>query len=325
MILGAFESDDTSLVAASSDETVVVGSREQTGGQSASLVATWEVAKPVDTGSISGRVTAILVRPEMALENGTPVLEIDGVVRLAHVSDRPFFRQLQRGMAGRDVDALDQFLVEAGLAQSGTLDERGRFSRLTSQAVRNWQTITGAVATGVFEPSLVIFVPTTSTRIGELEIAVGQSVSEGDALYLPEPVLTGATLELLGTAAQQAVIEEGSELVVVAEDFEVVGAFGESFADPLGDLLSPPTNEATATREVSVRLKDPVLIGAIADTSIVTTTDGTQCVWVLAEDSFVATPVADVQPFEPGVAAVDQSLIGQTILASPTGERANAC
>lgn len=117
----------------------------------------------------AGRVTAVGKEPGDTVETGDILLELDGRPMVAVEGAPPFWRDLERGMRGSDVMALQELLADQGLLIE---EPDGRFGRATEAALEEWQR-----SLGMSEPDGVLAVGDTVT--GEWPKRVGRSVEPG--------------------------------------------------------------------------------------------------------------------------------------------------
>ena len=80
-------------------------------------------------------VTDVWIHDGAAVEDGSALVSVDGVARLAQTTGRPLYREIRSGDSGPDVDWLDALLVRMGAAPAPTLDVEGRATRATTQAI----------------------------------------------------------------------------------------------------------------------------------------------------------------------------------------------
>ena len=95
-----YSDDELNAVSVRADPMVVLPTtREVRDLQRLNVVLTWEEGAVVRAPGWSGMVTAVSGDPEM--EEGRPVLAIDGIDRIARASAEPFYRALASGDRGQ--------------------------------------------------------------------------------------------------------------------------------------------------------------------------------------------------------------------------------
>lgn len=116
-------------------------------------VARWRVDRTLFAPA-SGIVTEITARSGV-LSEGAVLLRVDERPMLALRSSVPAFRTMSEGMRGRDVRALQDYLARIGYRVAA---DRDRFTSMTQEAVRAWQTDLGLDATGSVQFGDVLFI-----------------------------------------------------------------------------------------------------------------------------------------------------------------------
>lgn len=132
-------------------------------------------ARLVATNQLSGVVSQVN-GGETAV--GDVLYTAGGVSARAVVADEPFFRDLVQGVRGKDVRALQEFLVSRGHLEPDAVD--GVFGPSTRVGVQAWQrklgvTVTGTVGLG----ELVAFPQLPTTVMLDEQIVAGASVTAG--------------------------------------------------------------------------------------------------------------------------------------------------
>ncbi len=145
---------------------------------------------PVD----GGLVTAVLVGPGASVSTGTRLVEVAGVVRVGAWSRRPFYRALEVGDRGWDVDQLRSLLGQLGRAVPR--QPLGHpYDTAMATAVRRWARSLGAGSDGSFDPSWVVWLPQPELVVASVQAHVGAPVpGPGQVLVSYRPIVRRATL-----------------------------------------------------------------------------------------------------------------------------------
>jgi hypothetical protein len=125
----------------------------------------------------AGIVTRLPVDPEV--REGDTIISIDERAVVAVASPVPFFREMSVGNTGRDVLALEEFLVRAGLL---AVEADQRFDLATSDAVATWQSNLGVPATGIVESGDVTALPSPGPFPVRAIVDLGVPVDAGDVI-----------------------------------------------------------------------------------------------------------------------------------------------
>ena len=114
------------------------------------------------------------------IADGATVLELDAVPYIAAVSDGPFWRDLNLGAEGSDVENLERFLARLGHLDQSEIDHS--YNAQTEQAVESWREQTG-IPSGFSPGPLTLFAipPDTQYRF-ETAKDVGDYLFEHDVI-----------------------------------------------------------------------------------------------------------------------------------------------
>ncbi|MBD7982735.1 MULTISPECIES: peptidoglycan-binding domain-containing protein [Oerskovia] len=275
-------------------------------------------ARAVATNLLPGVVTevgAADVRP------GDLLYAVDGVGVRAAEGDVPFYRDLDVGVKGADVEQLQQMLQGLGLLDH---EPDGVFRATTREAVRVWQRSVGVERTGIVPRGTLVAVPTlpAAIRIGD-DIALGallaggeQSVfaTTGDLVF--EVVLSEEQAKLVAPETLIRVLFEdqrwGARVSESRQDesgmtvLTLQGADGGSVCGDLCDLL--PAAERTTLRGEAVIV--PEVTGpSVPTAAVITAQDGSA--YVELRDGSQA-PVKLLSSAQ-GIAVVEGLEIGQEV------------
>ena len=159
----------------------------------------WEEGSSILAPAWTGIITAIPISPGLTVEEGTPLIVGDSVLRIGRAQAQPFHRDLRRGDRGPDVYMLNELLVRLG-AMEELPDRADRYRSKTVHAVEHFEEqILGARrANGVFRAEWIIWLPTSRMDIGQLLVAVGEEAPPiGSPLATSPPKLRSAVVDEL--------------------------------------------------------------------------------------------------------------------------------
>lgn len=146
---------------------------------SLSVVAETEITVIARAGS-AGTVTEVVTNVPTTTAAGEVLLRIDERPVFAVAGAVPFYRDLQSGDVGRDVEQLHRFLADAGHAVGR---EARRFDATTSASVRQWRRDVGLLDGRRVELGTLVAVGELPASLLVMpEIELGGRVSEGQDL-----------------------------------------------------------------------------------------------------------------------------------------------
>lgn len=264
-------------------QAVVAGvtQREVRDRQQVGAILEWQVGAMLRAPAWSGMVTAVYVGPGEELTQGQPVLSIDGVDRVAFARPAPFYRFLESGDEGPDVALLHDLLLTTGFID-GLPDDPEFFSFATFLAVEDFNARLGIPASGVFDPAVVIWMPTAPFVVEVLDLSAGAPApGPGTVIARGPAALTAARLEAR-SPTEPIALQPGVPYVLVKGDARI--AFdpatltlpAESLATLAG--LVKPLAEQT---DVAIERETPLQSLAVASTAIVANAAGGLCAWVV--------------------------------------------
>jgi peptidoglycan hydrolase-like protein with peptidoglycan-binding domain len=140
------------------------------------VIASWELI-PLGSGAATGTITEVVARSGEWVDSGEVLYTVDLHPVVIARGNSPMFRNLASGDSGNDVKQLQQFLTDHGF-YNGIID--GKFSSLTTAAVKSWQRSLAVPRTGMVLASELVFVPSLPVRVVLADaIRTGQIVSPG--------------------------------------------------------------------------------------------------------------------------------------------------
>lgn len=294
-----------------------VGSRADDGRQSAQLNLEWGTKDPIVWMGETGIVTEVYFRSGDTLEDGIPLLKVDDRTSYAQTTGQPLFRDVDRVSSPGSAQWLDQHLQRLGVAQDTTLDDRGRTSWMTTEALIDLQKTDGTIEPdGVFRQSQAIFVGDEGSIAPS--VSVGDQVAQGDKIYETAPSIISSSLSFESDASRQALLS-GQSLIVEWNGVRAVVSGSEldgpNDLDELFDIASP---EDTQIDGVVVSLVDPIIVGSVASSAVVLDqSNGLACVLRRSGEPLIVEENI-LSSFEPGVSYVQSDLIGELVVGNPS-------
>ncbi|MPV48473.1 hypothetical protein GCG21_00300 [Pseudactinotalea sp. HY160] len=237
----------------------------------------------------SGTVEQVHVEPGDRIEDGSPVITIDGIERRAALTPRPFTRPLSIGDRGADVRMLHEWLAESGYPGA----EGEVFTAGTMERVRALAADIGAKRPSAFDWTWLVYLPEEFT-VGSVEaLAAAPAPAAGEAVVLGAAAIKDTLIVEPGSVPERQAGEEnvaqtafeqipadavvtvpvGAELRVRDEPV-VVGEDGRRLENP--DVLERVPSGAASVPAVLVYRDDEALmlpsaavwVGAGADTCV---------------------------------------------------------
>jgi len=264
------------------------------------------------SSGLDGVVTDVLVRPGETIRTWDEVLAVNGVMRIAAATDRPFHRTLRFGSEGDDVLMLEHLLASSGRIES--VPDRV-YDRGTVAAIKELERSLGVDRpTGEFDPGLVIWLPAPTVQVDELDVSVldpaptlGEVIVEGARplrrLQLTEP--TGDRLAGIEPGSYELVVD-GTVLGIV-DDPDALGAtVRQAFRRLMHQAGADSTPDAYGMDGV-IRLIQPRRSTLVPTSSVMTDHTGEQtCIWVKEEGDHRVVPIT-----------VEGGSLGATQIAEP--------
>ncbi|MFT4050727.1 MAG: peptidoglycan-binding domain-containing protein [Microbacterium sp.] len=307
---------------------VSVGSRE-TDLPRAVIVSVVRSKAPEVRVASEGLVTQVYLRAGDTIQNGKPIIAVNGTDVLAQVTERPFWRDLTSGDKGQDVADLSEYLVSLGLLNSASSGDT--FGPSTYDAVTELQRILGVYRDGVFRRSYVAFVP--GDQVSEVIVRPGDFIDSQTSVATLASSITQITMRGqegidLSEVADSPIVMQRGEVEIELPSSTVPA---ESF-DAVADLFataSPLTGDADDIQEFDgavVRLRDPIIVGTVPSSAIYVDSEGKTCVFAQPSESESSDDwepeeaMLDTPSTEIGIVYVQRSLSGRQVLSNPAAK-----
>ncbi|MFT3860047.1 peptidoglycan-binding protein [Micropruina sp.] len=307
---------------------VIAVVRQQSVGRVLNMnVTVSQATRPLAVNFRTGVVTSIA--------GGGPVRQGSVLYRVANrpvvaiAGTMPFYRALSVGKSGQDVVQLRRALVEAKL-----LGSAGRtFDEATLRALRAWQKRVGWRPTGRLELGDAVAVADLPgvVSLDRKVLRKGAVLSGGEELVFgrvgrpafslvvgqEQAALIPATATITMTyrgatwkavVAESAVAENGeTRIVLTAGGGRAVCGSNCDLVSGGSDIYVPAT----------VQIIPPVEGPAVPVAAVVTNTDGTAAVTVIADDGAASSRAVTIRGSQDGVAVVDGVTVGERVLVVP--------
>lgn len=191
--------------------------------QTVDLGFAWRQPDELLAPAWAGTVQQVFIKQGDQMSSGTPVVQIDGVTRLAWNTPGVFYRPLGRGDVGEDVVWLKSILSARGFAQTQTtaVDAaalRGLRGLADSLGVRDSARVVA------FDPAWLVYLPREPLDVAELSItAAAPAPAAGTPIATSALTLDGAALLQQGLATDP---QQESESAPTPSDLERLIASG---------------------------------------------------------------------------------------------------
>jgi peptidoglycan hydrolase-like protein with peptidoglycan-binding domain len=261
----------------------------------------------VVTTQTAGLVTALGIAPGAALVDGQTALEVDGLPVTAYVAPAPLYRDIARGIEGKDVATAQRFLQTLGYLV--TVD--GKAGPLTAKAITKFNKDHGRSANGeVLSLDSLLWVPTDSEPPVKVSVRVGTALSPQDELYS-----TSTGHDTITVATEAAIVDR---LLTVGQTSVTLPAGATAVTDPADvEAIAPAAKDVTSANAF-LALSTPRVVGTIPASALVTDPKGATCFF-----SDVAGPGTTVVATDGsfGIVDVDPGLVGTSVLVNPRDVR----
>lgn len=276
------------------------------------VTGNWNQPDTLVAPAWQGLVTSVAIKLGDVVEIGDVIATIDGIHRVGVASLEPFWRTLRRGDTGPDVKMLQKHLAQLALYK-GDID--GSYGRLLETAVKEWAAGLGAhKPDGSFDPAWTVWLTPDPFQVESVDLQPGSPAPPVGSTIAASPAQL-ASVSLVGIDGSAFVANGRWTLEIQGEDFSLVeGQPTESGLEMLAAIL-PIDGPPPVAR---VRLTDPVERLTVPATSVVTTYDGTFCVYVQSGSGFAPKHV-EVGSSKLSTIDIVQGIdLGDEILANPS-------
>jgi len=259
------------------------------------------------TTQTAGIVTALGVEPGVALVNGQFALEVDGLPVIVYVAPAPLYRDITRGIEGKDVETAQRLLQALGY--SVTVD--GKAGPVTARAITRFNKDHGRKVNGeVLRLDSLLWVPADSEPPVEVGVRVGTTLSPGDELYTTS---TGHDTVSVETEATNV-----DRVLTVGQTSVTLPAGATSVTDPADiEAIVQALNDFTS-RNSYLALSTPRIVGTIPASALVTDPTGATCFF--ADTTGPGTTI-ETTGGSFGTVDVDPALVGTKVLINPRDVR----
>ncbi len=261
---------------------------------SAQLFIDWRTPVVLSAPEWDGLVTDVLLEPRTRLTNGTAIVAIDGVRRIAVGAPTPWFRVLTTGDSGPDVRHLQDALDDLGYLETAVA-KLGDWDSATAAAVQLLAADLGAEPTSeevMFDPAWFVWLAPEST--GALVASVHMEIAApapvvGEPLATGEPAATAiraesSTLDLSGRSVWTITGSDDGSTLASAAEFDEGTASPQTVATVAAAIGAPDDSDRS---EVPVQLSEPgaTRVARVPPSAWIRTTDGEGCVWARSSPS----------------------------------------
>ncbi|RLP75967.1 hypothetical protein D9V32_07345 [Mycetocola tolaasinivorans] len=312
-------------------ESVRVGSRDLS--FPLAVTAHFEIdEQPLLRSKRSGMVTDIQLVEHASLTQGQRLFDLDGEPAFLFLADRPLYRDLARGDAGKDVGELTLFLADTGLLAPGLVGER--FTPAVERAVKKWQGRHFLPPTGSMDHRSLLFLPRSVNALESVSVGLGDPVEAGSEIARStartarvefKPVDAAGSLNDFEDAPVTA--EFSGQSFVLASPLvpeSEVQAFYDALLRAGVDLSDPDQlGRSLVATGIILRVADPRRVAVAPATTVHVSSTGRQCVFLVPEEDEksprpIAVPRSAAVIPEIGYVIVPDSLEGREILRAPS-------
>ncbi|WP_306232624.1 peptidoglycan-binding domain-containing protein [Agrococcus beijingensis] len=213
----------------------------------------------------AGTVTEITCAPGSTVSSGSGAMRVDGRAVLALHGATPWWRDLETGMLGADVDGLQAELrrlghdVSADVGTFGPATQRALVAVLAGVGLPADDPIAGGAVTDT------LWLPAPEAVVGSCDSALGARIVAGDNVITAAPPIAGARAFVDGPPLERTLLVDDLQLSLSAD--------GSVARDQLAAMAATPSAIAAAaggtpTLQAMTRLAQPVEAAAVPPGSI---------------------------------------------------------
>lgn len=259
------------------------------------------------TTQASGTITSLEIGDGAEVAHAQIVMAVDAKDVVAYTAEAPLYRDVTRRSEGADIETAQRLLIDLGYLE-GEADGIAGYG--TEQAIKafNEDRGYGKSNTTLSRAALVWLGPGPVT-VGEMAVAVGDSVSPGTELFTTTASLAAIAVTETASLPREAEVE--LEVMGVTAPYEVgTGALTDpdavaAMAEAMGGV-----EEGVGT----IRLATAQTVGAVPASAVFSDETGTAC---LFPDVTGAPIVVEPLGGSLGTVDLDASLAGQSVLLNP--------
>lgn len=294
-----------------------------------SLRLAWAPGASLIAPGWNGTVQEVLVSEGSEVANGTPLVRVDGVQRVAAATRWPITRPVSVGDTGAEVGMVNSFLQTLGYDVAADDD----FSRAGLRAVRAWAETLGvedSESIEYFDPAWIIYLPEPGVA-DSLDIQAGAPAPAPGTPFLSfrshlsAAALANATAVTRDKAPDSSQGEQITPTESARDDENLI--IGEHALDLAADRQwvaegSLPLLETLVRAEeraVPATLQTPAAGGQWRIPAAALITAGGTCVLVVSEDRHIPESVSVVTVLD-GVAVISGALDGKRLVIVPPNE-----
>jgi hypothetical protein len=251
------------------------------------------------TSPTDGVVTASHCAPGAALESGDSLVAIDGEAIVALTTEVPLWRELNRGMRGADVTALQLELQRLGFQ----LEATGVFDTDTQTAVRSFNQGLGRNDQSGVTPQNVLWLPSASWEVGTCVVGLGDRVTVSSTLAIAPPAV--ARFHLEGDLPEALLdmrwmFQTAGQTIMLDRQLQPANAADMQTLEGL--LSSSEATTPTVRFDGEIALVEPIEVVVVPPASVQVGADGSRACIRLADT------------LETVAATVIDSSLGRTVL-----------
>lgn len=262
-------------------------------------------------GNASGTLTAVDLAPGTTIGAGTVVGQVDFRDLVAYSSAAPLFRDITRGLKGDDVRIAQEVLTGLGY---GSVEPDGNAGVATERAIRTFNAAHGyGDQNPVLSLASLVWIGTGPVTVAESKVTLGGAVAPGTELFTTTASLAAIAVTEPASLTRDAAVELTIGEVTTAYEPGRGRVTEPEAVAAIAELLGQATQGSAV-----LRLVDPVSVGTVPASAVVTDELGRTCIFTDLASGFV--------PVEPvggslGTVDLDPSLIGRPVLVNPRDVR----
>jgi hypothetical protein len=301
-------------------ETILIDpvTTEVSGSLPVQLEVLWTDPLPLVAGGANGTTTGVFVHPGDTISHLDPIYAVDSVKVVAVHTSQPFHRPLKYRDRGDDVVRLREVLHSAGILDEVANGDDDLFDTELRTATRAFESLLGvAEPTGVFEPSMTVWLPEKNFLVHEVLVSAGTpGPSLGQAIVSSAPVIS----DLVARDLTGYIVElEPGYMIDVTDyglSFRVDSSLNKSLAAAVSESLVDRTALPTAL-DATLRPSQTSSLLSVPSSAVLTDADGSLCVFVVI-DGEPHSRTVDVESSRPGVSLVSSGIAqDERVVANP--------